>query len=229
MLNARGFRLIGAILVLAAVTLASTASAADKAYYIKIRTSTGSTVYAKIQGTQMFLATSAAGLKKAVAVSGKETKGRYHYILFPDVDLPYPDGRLPRGVSKLTATVKVYLKPSVTAYVWLGACYEHKTKDGDAETMTEWKFWTCQRGKLGRSSSSASTYKVPKLGKLKLKLATVPMKGRVGVILTLWSSMVEIKGVVKDGEAVPVMVSIKDSAGKEVFSGKGGVDSFGMG
>ena len=221
--------MLGVLLVLAVMASVSPASAADQDYYIKIRTTTGSTVYVRFEGTQMFLATSAAGLKKAEAVSGSETKGRYHYISFPEIDLPYPAGRLPGGASKVTAKITRYLKPMATVYVWIGTCYEHKTKEGEKEIVSEWKFYTRQEGKLGKSSSSASTYKVPKLGKLKLKLATAVMQGRVGIILTLWSSLVEIRGVAKDGKAVPVTVSIKDDAGKEVFSGTGGVDNFGLG
>ena len=229
MFKAHRYWLPGALLVLAAVAVASTAQAAADAYYIRIRTSTGATVYAKFEGTQMFLADSGAGLKKAEAVSGKETTGRYHYFSFPEVDLPYAAGKLPRGVSKLTARVTVYLKPTRSAYVRLGACYEHKTKEGDEEKVSEWKFLTAQEGKLGKSSSTASTFKVPNLGKLTLKLATAAMKDRVGVILTLWSSRVEIKDVTKDGKTVQVQVSIKDSTGKQVFSGKGDVDDFGLG
>jgi hypothetical protein len=203
--------------------------AKEKPLYARIRTSTGSTVYVMFDAGKLYVAESAAKLKTAEAISGKETRGAYHSYSFPEVDLPFPSARLPKGVSKVTARMVVYVKPSTSLFLRLGTCHEEKIKEGDEEKVSVWKFGSDYEGKLGRSASTAATYKVPNRSKLDIKLATISYKGMVGVVLTVWSSNVKIDAIERDGKTVPVKVSIENSAGKEVFSGKGEVDDFCLG
>jgi hypothetical protein len=224
-------RIVFLCLCAAFLLLTSTGAAQDKPLYTRIRLSTGPTVYVQFSEKQMRLADSAAKLKKAEPISGTETKGRWHYISFPETDLPFPAARLPRGVSKIRSKITLYRKPSISAFVSLGMCYQEKKrgKDGEEEKVSEWMFVTNVEKKPGRSASTASTIGVPSLGKLKLKMVTYGGKGRVGIGMTCWSGRSKISGVVKDGKAVPIEIGIKDGAGKEVFSGRGGVNDFGFG
>ena len=216
-------RVFCVILVLAVLVVAVPAVAAEKPpIFVRVGTSR-SYVFVYFKGSEMRVAASFKGLKEAepiqAAAVNKSSSGQR--ISFAEVDLPFPENKLPFKATKLKAAFYYYDSNSGVG-ASLGLCIEDK--EG-----VEWTFQWRGSAKGSTNPKKAPLIGIPDLRKLTLSVVTAPKGKKVGVGLRFLAGEQSISGIMKGSELVDVVVKIINKNGEVVVSDSGSIGKYGFG
>jgi hypothetical protein len=208
-----------AIAGIIALTLigAGVLAGAPKAGYVRISVSDKSTAFLQLDSAGLRAAMSIGGLR--TAEPAKAPALTVGLASAPEVTLPIPTDQLPAGVT----AVKVRLLPG-PGRSFTGKLALCRT-DGQKAV---WEYEENIGGMTGARPEEALTFSLPDLNGLKLRVTAVPSRGRVAIGLGLSAGLFALNEIRKDGKAVPVSVSVVDSAAMSLAQKRGTLTDFGF-
>jgi hypothetical protein len=209
---------IVAIVGIAALTLIGSGvfNAPLKTGYVRINVSDKTAVYLEFKNSELRAATSVEGLKTAEPIALRELGSQVAQSA--EFMLPIPADQLPDGISAIKGT---FTRIGNRISGQLGICRtdEHKAV---------WQCYVWIFSKTADNAGATQAVELPKLEKIALNVSGTPSNGKMGVGVWAMAANNQVSGLLKDGKAILVQVSVKDASGKEVAAKTGPLSDFGF-
>ncbi len=214
----------------------------DEARYLRIGVAAEQSFYVEVRGNSLRVAATADELKNAKAVQAVETipSKSQRTTLFPELELPLPEGAFPTSIKKVTMALT--MRTTTIRYLHR-ATGQHKERTVTRADITctaiaeddknmPWQHEWRMSSRLGKTANRAKLLLLPDFAKTSLDVELSQLRAGglgMGVALRLKRGKAELGKLSRNGTEPMVMLKIQNEDGDVIASETKPLSAFGFG